>query len=110
METMALDIKIVIPPPIKEVDFSTTLLELRKKLKKTQNEMADFLSISKRTYIAWEHGEHEPNAKTAYWLGKISEILFGNEQNPNQQINKLVEMASQLQTEIAKLKLKEKDF
>lgn len=99
------NIKAIIPPPT-SIEFGKSLLGLRKKLGLSQDEMADYLGVPKRTYIYWEHDERQPNANVAYWLGKVADLLEDDNANDNNQIDKLLEITTHLQGEIAKLRLK----
>lgn len=64
-----------IPPPPRSVDFARLCKELREKLGYTQDEMARFLGVAKRTYNYWESGSREPSARVAFWLASIMEDL-----------------------------------
>ena len=102
---MGVNTKVAIPPPI-PIEFGKSLLGLRKKLGLSQDEMANYLGVPKRTYIYWEHDERPPNANVAYWLGKVADLLEGDNANGNNQIDKLLEITTHLQGEIAKLRFK----
>ena len=63
--------------------FGSILKQLRKARKLTQDEIADMLYITKRTYASWERNEREPgfdtlckladyfNVSTDYLLGRV---------------------------------------
>jgi DNA-binding XRE family transcriptional regulator len=56
-----------IPPP-PSVDFAKLCKEVREWLGYSQEAMASFLNVSKRTYIYWETGVRDPSARVAVWL------------------------------------------
>lgn len=73
--------------------FSTILQKLRKKERLTQDQIADVLSIPKRTYGSWERNERQPdfemlckiadyyNVTTDYLLGRVPmdiEVIHGD--------------------------------
>ncbi|ARU13345.1 DNA binding protein [Streptococcus phage P4761] len=50
------------------------LKELRQSKKKTQQEMADIVGVTKRTYIYWEHGTHEIKGSNAKKLAEYFNV------------------------------------
>lgn len=55
------------------------LRELRGKL--TQQEVADYVSVNKQTYLRWEHGETSPNPEQFVKLAELHNVsideIFG---------------------------------
>lgn len=67
--------------------FSTKLKETRISNSITQKQLADFLSISERSYQNYEYGNREPNfditIKLADYLNVSIDYLLGRTNNPN---------------------------
>lgn len=78
MDTLIVSFNRQLPPPPMKIDFARLCKELREELGYTQDEMATFLGIAKRTYNYWESGEREPSARVAYWLAQIHDELEAN--------------------------------
>lgn len=67
--------------------LSTRLTSLRKAKKKTQQEMADFLGITRPAYTAYEIGNRHPDydtlKKLANYFDVTTDYLLGRTDNPN---------------------------
>ncbi|WP_252503234.1 helix-turn-helix domain-containing protein [Sporosarcina sp. Marseille-Q4943] len=67
--------------------FSESLKALRKKKKMSQQEMADFLGITRQGYAKYESGESEPSfatlEKIALFFGVTTDDLLGFENTIN---------------------------
>ena len=67
--------------------FSTKLKETRISNSITQKQLADFLSISERSYQNYEYGNREPNfditIKLADYLNVSIDYPLGRTNNPN---------------------------
>lgn len=59
---------IAILPPVENIDFAAICRRVRKYIRYTQQEMADFLCVSKPTYVNWETGKNVPSGNIAVWL------------------------------------------
>lgn len=64
-----------IPPPSTDINFAQMCKDLREELRYTQEEMAKFLNVSKRTYNYWESGDREPAGHIAVWLVEVHRKL-----------------------------------
>ena len=53
------------------------LKELRKQKKLTQQELADIVGVTKRTYIYWEQGERQIKREKAIQLAKFFNVSLG---------------------------------
>jgi transcriptional regulator with XRE-family HTH domain len=53
------------------------LKELRQSKKKTQQELADIVGVTKRTYIYWEQGERQIKREKAIQLAKFFNVSLG---------------------------------
>lgn len=74
--------------------FGSILKQLRKARKLTQDEIADMLYITKRTYASWERNEREPgfdtlckladyfNVSTDYLLGRVPMAVEAKKETP----------------------------
>lgn len=64
------------------------LVNARKALKKTQQEMADYLGISRQAYSNYETGKREPDYETLLKLGEYLDCsidyLLGKKSDPSQ--------------------------
>lgn len=64
------------------------LVNARKALKKTQQEMADYLGISRQAYSNYETGKREPDYETLLKLGEYLDCsidyLLGKKNDPSQ--------------------------
>ncbi|WP_290370078.1 helix-turn-helix domain-containing protein [Paenibacillus sp. CECT 9249] len=67
--------------------FSKRLAELRRQQNKTQQEMADYLGITRPAFTAYESGTREPDYKTliklADFLNTNTDYLLGRTDNPS---------------------------
>lgn len=67
--------------------FSKRLAELRRQQNKTQQEMADYLGITRPAFTAYESGTREPDYKTlimlADYLNTNTDYLLGRTDNPS---------------------------
>lgn len=68
--------KLVLEPPQK-IDFGVICKKVRQELDFTQDKMALFLTVPKRTYLYWEHGETQPTADIAVWLVDTYRVIEG---------------------------------
>ena len=63
------------------------LVNARKALKKTQQEMADYLGISRQAYSNYENGKREPDYETLLKLGEYLncsiDYLLGKKSDPS---------------------------
>ena len=63
------------------------LVNARKALKKTQQEMADYLGISRQAYSNYENGKREPDYETLLKLGEYLDCsidyLLGKKSDPS---------------------------
>ena len=63
------------------------LVNARKALKKTQQEMADYLGISRQAYSNYETGKREPDYETLLKLGEYLDCsidyLLGKKSDPS---------------------------
>lgn len=77
--------------------LSTRLTSLRKEKKKTQQEMADFLGITRPAYTAYERGNRQPDYEILQKLADFFEVstdyLLGR--TDNNEINNKVTVAGQ---------------
>jgi len=68
--------KIVLEPPQK-VDFGAVCKRVREELTFTQDKMASYLGVPKRTYLSWEYGETQPAGEIAVWLADTYRNIEG---------------------------------
>ena len=54
-----------------EIDFAALCRDLRAWKKMTQEEMADYLGVNRRSYRYWEAGTREPGAQATFRLCRI---------------------------------------
>ncbi|MEW6737350.1 MAG: helix-turn-helix transcriptional regulator [Acidobacteriota bacterium] len=88
--------KILPPSP---VNFAELCKELRQELHFTQEEMAKFLGVARRTYNYWESGEREPSAEVAFWLAQMKqkmESANSADLPQNQKDDRIEELAKQV--------------
>ncbi|MCJ7665378.1 MAG: helix-turn-helix transcriptional regulator [Actinobacteria bacterium] len=51
--------------------MKTKITELRKKLKLTQQELADKVDVTRQTIISLEQGKYNPSLELAYRISKV---------------------------------------
>lgn len=54
--------------------MKTKITELRKKLKMTQQELADKVEVSRQTIISLEQGKYNPSLELAYRITKALKV------------------------------------
>ncbi|WP_398584271.1 helix-turn-helix transcriptional regulator [Streptococcus sp. NM] len=69
--------------------------EFNGKIGMTQQEIADEIGVTKRTYIYWEKGERQIKPEKAQQLADIFGVsvgyLLGHEENTSEQLQHLIE-------------------